>query len=130
MDKESRTEKLAQTNYWDEILRLRDEERGRNKEAVAIVKGKELPWEVNKQGVMQWYLHPCIFDTIIKPFIFYVQKIPPGSRSGRDEGRGEGREHQHHPAVHAEHADKSHLGVSGQLPMQLEQSSPFSTQNP
>jgi len=83
MDKESRTERLSKTNYWDEFLRLRDEEREKNKDAVMIVKGKELPWETNKQGVMRWYLHPCIKDTIIKPFIFFSQKIPPGSRSGQ-----------------------------------------------
>ncbi len=30
MNKESRTERLSKTNYWDEFLRLRDEERGKN----------------------------------------------------------------------------------------------------
>jgi gentisate 1,2-dioxygenase len=79
----NRTEKLAATNYWDEFFRLRDEEREKNKDAVVIVKGQELPWEINKQGVMRWYLHPSIQDTVIKPFIFYTQKIPPGSRSGK-----------------------------------------------
>jgi len=83
MDSKSRTERLATTNYWDELLRLRDEERARKKEAVEIVKGRELPWEINKQGIMRWYLHPCITDTVIKPFIFSVQRIPPGSRSGQ-----------------------------------------------
>ncbi len=75
MNKESRTERLAKTNYWDELLRLRDAEREKNKAAVVIVKGRELPWETNKQGVMRWYLHPCIKDTVIKPFIFFSQKI-------------------------------------------------------
>ena len=83
MEKESRKERLAKTNYWDEFFRLRDEERERHKDAVVMVKGKDLPWETNKQGIMQWYLHPCIDDTIIKPFIFFVQEIPPGSRSGK-----------------------------------------------
>jgi len=83
LTEKNRTERLAETNYWDEFFRLRDEERAKNKDAVVIVKGKELPWEINKQGLMRWYLHPCIQDTVIKPFIFYTQKIPPGSRSGK-----------------------------------------------
>lgn len=83
MPAESRTEKLAKVNYWEELLRLRDEDRERRKNALVIVKGKELPREVNKQGIMQWYMHPCIDDTVIKPFIIWVQEIPPGSRSGR-----------------------------------------------
>jgi gentisate 1,2-dioxygenase len=34
-------------------------------------------------GVMKWYLHPSIEDTAIHSLIFYMQKISPGSRSGR-----------------------------------------------
>src|SRR4030042_1238076 len=37
---------------------------------------------------MQWYLHPVMEDTVINPFIFYVQQIPPGSRSGRVKTQG------------------------------------------
>jgi len=83
MGKETRTERLAKTNYWDELLRLRDEDRERRKDGVVLVKGKEIPLETNKQGMMQWYMHPCIDDTVIKSMIIYVQEIPPGSRSGR-----------------------------------------------
>lgn len=42
----------------------------------------------NRQGIMRWYLHPIFEDTIINPFIFYVQEIPPGSKSGRVKTQG------------------------------------------
>ncbi len=80
---ESRTERLKKTNYWNKLFELRDQDRQNKKDAIYTVIGEELPWEVNCQGLMRWYLHPSMEDTIINPFIFYVQEIPPGSRSGR-----------------------------------------------
>jgi len=61
----SRKERLAQTNYWDAILTLRDEQREHRKTAVQVIKEAELPLEVNRQGLMRWYLHPDIKDTIL-----------------------------------------------------------------
>lgn len=80
---ESRTEMLRRTNFWDKLFELRDKDRSNKKDAIYTVIGEELPWEVNRQGVMRWYLHPLMEDTIINPFLFYVQEIPPGSKSGR-----------------------------------------------
>ena len=79
----TRTEKLARVNHWEELFRLRDEQRERVRTAVTLVKGKELPLERNRQGLMCWYLHPAITDTVIRSLIIFVQEIPPGSRSGR-----------------------------------------------
>ena len=39
----TRTEKLARVNHWEELFRLRDEQRERVRTAVTLVKGKKLP---------------------------------------------------------------------------------------
>jgi hypothetical protein len=76
-------EKLVRLNYWDELLRIRDQQREFRKTAVKVVKRSELPQEKNRQGLMRWYLHPSITDTVIHSLIIFEQEIPPGSRSGR-----------------------------------------------
>lgn len=84
----ARTERLARENYWEELLRIRDEQRKHVKSAVTLIKGKDLPLERNRQGLMRWYLHPSITDTAIRSLIIFVQEIPPGSRSGRVKFQG------------------------------------------
>jgi hypothetical protein len=79
----NRTERLAKVNYWDELLALRDRQREARKTAVQVVRLSELPLENNQQGLMRWYLHPSIADTILSTLAIYRQEIPPGSRSGR-----------------------------------------------
>jgi len=83
-----RTEKLARTNYWEELFRIRDRQRELRKTAIAVVRRSELPQEKNRQGLMRWYLHPSITDTVIHSLIIFEQEIPPGSRSGRIKFQG------------------------------------------
>jgi gentisate 1,2-dioxygenase len=78
-----RTVRLAQTNYWNELMALRDRQREQRKTAVQVVRLAELPLENNEQGLMRWYLHPAIIDTVLSTLAIYRQEIPPGSRSGR-----------------------------------------------
>ena len=78
-----RTQKLAATNYWNELMGLRDRQREARKTAVQVVRLAELPLENNQQGLMRWYLHPAITDTILSTLSIYRQELPPGSRSGR-----------------------------------------------
>ncbi len=78
-----RTQKLAATNYWNELMGLRDRQREARKTAVQVVRLSELPLETNPQGLMRWYLHPAITDTILSTLAIYRQELPPGSRSGR-----------------------------------------------
>lgn len=85
----TRKERLAQTNFWDAILKLRDEQREHRKTAVQVIKEADLPLEVNRQGLMRWYLHPEITDTILSTLVIYSQEIPPGSRSGRFKFQGD-----------------------------------------
>lgn len=72
--------------YWD-LIEIRDKQREEVKGYSNIVKGKELAWELNPQGKMKWYLHPSLRDRI-QTFLFYIQEIPPGSKSGKQKHQG------------------------------------------
>ncbi len=78
-----RAQRLAQTDHWQELLRMRDAQREQRRAAVQVVRGDELPLENNAQGLMRWYTHPAIKDTVLSALMFFRQEIPPGSRSGR-----------------------------------------------
>ena len=78
-----RKEKLAETNHWNELLMIRDEQRARMRNGLQVIKEQELPLEASRQGLMRWYLHPSIKDTVLQTMLFFEQEIPPGSRSGR-----------------------------------------------
>jgi len=78
-----RKAKLAEVNHWDELLKLRDRQREQMRNGIQVIKEAELPLEVSRHGLMRWYLHPAIRDTILSTLMFYKQEIPPGSRSGR-----------------------------------------------
>lgn len=78
-----RTEKLTMTNYWNELMAMRDRQREARKTAVQVVRLSELPLENNQQGLMRWYLHPSIIDTVLSTLTIYRQEIPGGSRTGR-----------------------------------------------
>jgi gentisate 1,2-dioxygenase len=87
MDQEKRAEELAKTNFYQKTVEMRDEWRQKRGRSVKIIKGKFLKWENNPQGLMRWYMHPAIEDTVHHSYFFYMQEIPPGGRSGK----------QHHP---------------------------------
>ena len=102
-------EEIGGRNLWEELLALRDRQRKDQEKAVWLIKGKDLPWENNKQGIMRWYLHPLLRTPCINTMKIFVQEIPPGGRSGRLQHPGnqvifilEGRGHtvidgqQHH----------------------------------
>jgi hypothetical protein len=78
-----RKAKLAQHNYWDELLELRDRQREERKSGLQMIREADLPLETNRQGLMRWYMHPAIRDTVLSTMLFFEQEIPPGSRSGR-----------------------------------------------
>jgi hypothetical protein len=78
-----RKAKLARTNHWNEILALRDRQREQASGGIQVIKQADLPLETSRQGLMRWYLHPAIKDTVLSVLLFFQQEIPPGSRSGR-----------------------------------------------
>lgn len=71
------------STLFDDLIRMRDEQRQRNATGRSVVHGDELPWEENGFGRMAWYLHPSIKDTLLSTLIFYALEIPPGGRTGR-----------------------------------------------
>ena len=83
-----RKAKLAEKNYYDDLLAIRDEQRVQIRTGIQVVKEGDLPLESNRQGLMRWYMHPSIKDTALSTMIFYQQEIPPGSRSGRGKFQG------------------------------------------
>jgi gentisate 1,2-dioxygenase len=85
---DERGERLAQRNLFDELMALRDEQRGHRQEAVWLIKGGTLPWERNPLGKMRWYLHPMLNDTAIQTMTLWVQEIGPRGRSGRLQFQG------------------------------------------
>jgi quercetin dioxygenase-like cupin family protein len=75
-------DELRGVNLLDRLLALRDLQRRRLAQATFMIRGEELPWELNAHGKMQWYLHPCLAYTAVQTQMFYRQEIAPGSRSG------------------------------------------------
>ncbi len=53
-----------------------------------LIKGRDLPWENNRQGKMKWFLHPALDNTAIRSMIVFEQEIPPGGRSGAQKTPG------------------------------------------
>jgi hypothetical protein len=80
---EERSARLAEHNFWDELLALRDKQRAERKDGMQVLKRRDLPLELNRQGLMRWYMHPGITDTVLSTYLCFEQEIPPGSRSGR-----------------------------------------------
>jgi quercetin dioxygenase-like cupin family protein len=78
-----------QLNLYDELMKLRDRQRAFRRTAKWMLRGKELAWENNPHGVMRWYTHPLLEDTVINTLIFYMLEIPPGSRTGRLRHQGD-----------------------------------------
>ncbi len=70
-------------NLFEELVRARDRYREQTRDAVVVIKGKQVPLEKNRLGLIGWYLHPSRTDTAIRTMITFVQEIPPGSRTGR-----------------------------------------------
>lgn len=76
----------APTDLLQALLDIRDRQRSTRK--TVVVRGRELPWESNQHGIMRWYMHPLIPDTAHQSSLIYEQRIPAGSRSGRQQQQG------------------------------------------
>jgi gentisate 1,2-dioxygenase len=69
-------------NLLEWLYALRDSQRAQRGKGAWLIKGKAVPWEQNRQGRMQWYLHPALENTAIRSMLFFRQEIPPRGRSG------------------------------------------------
>jgi gentisate 1,2-dioxygenase len=70
------------------LLELRDSYRKQADRGIKIVRGERLPWEINRQGKMRWYMHPAKNDTVIRSLVIYMQEIEPGGHSGKQASPG------------------------------------------
>ena len=84
-----KAETKSSGNLYDALMRTRDAQRKLRESAHCIRAGDRLPWEVNRHGIMRWYLHPLFLYTALKNFSAYVQCIPPASRSGLQKHPGD-----------------------------------------
>jgi len=75
-------DELANVNLFDRLMAMRDLQRRRLAQTTFMIRGDELPWELNAHGKMQWYLHPCIAYSAVQTHVFYRQEIAAGGRSG------------------------------------------------
>ena|SRR5579859_2599627 len=69
-------------NLLEWLYQLRDYQREHQRNGAWLIKGKDLPWERNRQGKMKWFLHPALDNTSIRSMLFVMQEIPPGGKSG------------------------------------------------
>ena len=79
----------TQQNLYDALIQIRDAQRELRGPAGCIRGGADLPWEVNRHGIMRWYLHPLFLFTALRNFSAYLQCIPAGSRSGAQKHPGD-----------------------------------------
>ena len=66
----------------DWLYQLRDEQRAQIGQGAWLIRGKDRPWEHNRQGKMKWFMHPALKDTCITSMLFLEQEIPPGGKTG------------------------------------------------
>ena len=84
--------KSKNLNLFNELIRMRDDQRERFKTAIKVVRAEELPIEKNANGYYRWYLHPLLKDRALNTLMLWVQEIPPGGCSGKQRHQG-GRIH-------------------------------------
>lgn len=75
-------------NLLEALVELRDRYRKQAERGIKIVRGDELPWEINRHGKMRWYMHPAKNDTVIRSLVIYMQEIEPGGHSGKQASPG------------------------------------------
>lgn len=76
-------------SLYDSLMQMRDLQRQLRGQTSCIRNGDELPWEINRHGVMRWFLHPLFLYTGLRNFMAYLQCIPPRSRSGLQKHPGD-----------------------------------------
>lgn len=72
----------------DSLFLRRNRWRQRLAQARWVVRGKDQPAEINRMGVYKWYVHPDLDDVAVRHILFWIQEIPPGSRSGKQKHQG------------------------------------------
>src|SRR4051812_38488230 len=64
-------------NLLEWLSQQRHYQREPQRDGAWLIKGKELPWEHNRQGKKKWFLPPARDNTSIRSMLFLMQEIPP-----------------------------------------------------
>src|SRR5438067_2361576 len=64
----------TQPTVYDRLIALRNRQRTLQAESPFVIRGADVPWETNPQGIIKWYLHPAMERSCHKALIFSVQK--------------------------------------------------------
>jgi gentisate 1,2-dioxygenase len=88
-DFQYQSQTVSSETLYDSLMQMRDVQRRLRASADCIRAGDRLPWEVNRHGIMRWYLHPLFLYAGLKNFSAYLQYIPPGSCSGLQKHPGD-----------------------------------------
>src|SRR5436309_13919804 len=75
-------------NLLEWLYQHRDRQRQHHRQGAWLIKGRDLPWENNRQGKIKWFLHPALDNTSIRSMIVFEEEIPPGGRSGTQKTPG------------------------------------------
>ncbi len=81
---------LINTIY-EEKLRFYPREKEQNLRGRKLIKGKEIPFKLSRQGISRWYVTdvpPTPPDAVHYNWSLFVQQIPGGARSGRHVHQG------------------------------------------
>lgn len=78
----------APTNRLERLFEIRDKQRKIKEEGQIIVRGRDLPYEKNRQGLQKWYMHPDMDENCLNSLLVFVQEIPPGGRTGKQKSQG------------------------------------------
>src|ERR1700739_2018875 len=63
---------MAEQTIYAQLLALRNSQRALQAESPFVIRGSQMPWETNPQGIMRWYLHPAMEKSCHKALIFSV----------------------------------------------------------
>ena len=78
----------APTNRLERLFEIRDKQRKIKDKGQIIVRGRDLPFEKNRQGMQKWYMHPDMEENCLNSLLVFVQEIPPGGRTGKQKSQG------------------------------------------
>ena len=76
-------------NLLEWLYQLRDRQRQHQRQGAWLIKGRDLPWENNRQGKMKWFLHPALDSTSIRSMIVFEQEILRADEAARRKHPGD-----------------------------------------
>src|SRR3972149_10462887 len=96
VQKESQREAEAEiptliNTIYEEKLKFFPKEKQQNLKGRKLIKGKEIPFKLSRQGISRWYVTdvpPTPPDAVHYNWSLFVQQIPGGARSGRHVHQG------------------------------------------